>query len=64
VKEVDWDWPGAEQEYKRAIELYPGYATAYQWYSGLLFELGRYEEALAEIKHAQQLDPLFRSSSM
>jgi Tfp pilus assembly protein PilF len=59
VKAVyDWDWPGAEREYKRAIELNPGYATAHEWYGGLLSELGRHEEALAEIKRAQQLDPL------
>jgi serine/threonine-protein kinase len=54
----DWDWPGAEREYKRAIELNPGYATAHQWYSEMLSWLGRHEEALAEIKRAQQLDPL------
>ena len=60
VKEnYEWDWPGAEQEYKRAIELNPGYGTAHQWYGELLSgELGRHEEALAEIKRAQQLDPL------
>ncbi len=59
VKEnYDWDWPGAEREFRRAIELNPGYATAHQWYGELLSELGRHEEALAEIKRAQQLDPL------
>ena len=55
----DWDRPGAEREYKRAIELNPGYATAHQWYGELLSDaLGRHEEGLAEINHAQQLDPL------
>jgi tetratricopeptide (TPR) repeat protein len=59
VKEnYDWDWPGAEREYRRAIELNPGYATAHQWYGELLAELGRHEEALTEIKRAQQFDPL------
>jgi tetratricopeptide (TPR) repeat protein len=59
VKEnYDWDWPGAEQEYRRAIELNPGYATARQWYGELLSALGRHEEGLAEIKRAQQLDPV------
>ena len=59
VKEdYDWDWLGAEREYRRAIELNPGYATAHQWYGELLSALGRHEEALAEIKRAQQLDPL------
>ncbi len=56
--DYDWDWPGAEREFRRAIELNPGYATAHQWYGELLSELGRYEEALAEVKQAQQLDPL------
>jgi TolB-like protein/Tfp pilus assembly protein PilF len=55
--DYDWDWPGAEREFRRAIELNPGYATAHQWYAELLSELGRHEEALAEIKQAQQLDP-------
>jgi TolB-like protein/DNA-binding winged helix-turn-helix (wHTH) protein/Tfp pilus assembly protein PilF len=55
--DYDWDWPGAEREFRRAIELNPGYATAHQWYAEILSELGRHEEALAEIKRAQQLDP-------
>jgi tetratricopeptide (TPR) repeat protein len=55
--DYDWDWPGSEREFRRAIELNPGYATAHQWYAELLSELGRHEEALAEIKQAQQLDP-------
>lgn len=58
VKEdYDWDWPGAEREFQRAIELNPGYATAHQWYAELLSEIGRDPEALAEIRRAQQLDP-------
>lgn len=58
VKEdYDWDWPGAEREFQRAIELNPGYATPHQWYAELLSELGRHGEALAQIKQAQQLDP-------
>jgi serine/threonine-protein kinase len=59
VKEdYDSDWSGSEREFKRAIELNPGYATAHQWYSEFLSGLGRHEEALAEIKRAQQLDPV------
>ncbi len=57
-KDYDWDRPGAEREFRRAIELNPGYATAHFWYGELLSQLGRHEEALAEIKRAQQLDPL------
>ena len=59
VKEdYDWDWQGAEKEYKRALELDPGYELAHVWYSNLLLELGRLPEALVESRTAQQLDPL------
>jgi tetratricopeptide (TPR) repeat protein len=54
----EWDWTGAERDYKRAIELYPGYATAHHWYAFHLTWLGRYDEAIAEIKIAQECDPL------
>jgi serine/threonine-protein kinase len=54
----EWDWPGAEHAYQRAIELNPGYATARHWYSGCLRAMGRLEEAMTEIKRAQELDPL------
>jgi serine/threonine protein kinase/tetratricopeptide (TPR) repeat protein len=56
--ELDWDWLGAEQEYKRAIELSPGYVSAYLWYAQLLNILGRHEEALECFKPALELDPL------
>ncbi len=59
VKEdYDWDWKGAEEEYKKAIELSPGHVLAHASYSNLLFELGRLPEALSEARVAQQLDPL------
>ena len=59
VKEnLEWDWVGAEREYRQAIELNPGYATAHHWFATLLLALGRRDEALAEIKQAQDLDPL------
>ncbi len=54
----DWDWTGAEGEFKRAIELNPNYATAHQWYAIELAGMGRVDEALREIKRAQELDPL------
>jgi eukaryotic-like serine/threonine-protein kinase len=54
----DWDWGSAEKEFKRAIELNPGYATAHHWYALLLMKLGRHDESLVEIKKAQELDPL------
>jgi tetratricopeptide (TPR) repeat protein len=46
----DWDWAGAEQEFKRAIELNPRYATDHQWYGGYLEAMGRHSEAIAERK--------------
>ena len=55
---TDWDWQGAENEYRRAIELNPKYATARHWYAAQLLIQGRLEQALQEIKKAQQLDPL------
>ncbi len=59
VKEnYDWDWKGAEREYRRAIELNPSYATAHQWYAGYLGARGRHDESIAENKQAQELDPL------
>ena len=54
----DWDWSGAEKEFKRAIELNPNYGTAHQWYANYLADLGRFDEALREAKRAQELDPL------
>ena len=57
-EDYDWDWKGAEEEYKQAIELGPGQVLAHAWYSNLLLELGRFPEALTQAKTAQQLDPL------
>jgi serine/threonine protein kinase/tetratricopeptide (TPR) repeat protein len=53
----DWDWNGAEREFRRAIELAPGYATAHQWFAFLLIARGQIEEALIEAHMAQELDP-------
>ena len=54
----EYDWAGAEREFKRAIELNPNYATAYQWYSQMLDADGRLDEALEEHQHALVTDPL------
>jgi tetratricopeptide (TPR) repeat protein len=53
-----WDWEAAETEYKRAITLKPGYATAHQWYSWHLIMMGRNTEAISELRKAESLDPL------
>ena len=55
----EWDWTAAEREWRQAILLDPEYATAHQWYAvHYLTPTGRLEEALAEARRAQQLDPL------
>ena len=58
AENYDYDWQTAEKEFKRAIQLNPGYATAHQWYAECLSWQGRFEEALAESEKARQLDPL------
>jgi serine/threonine-protein kinase len=55
---ADWDWPGAESEFKRALELNPNDAEAHRAYSVFLSAMGRESEALSEIDAAQRLDPL------
>jgi serine/threonine-protein kinase len=54
----NWRWADAEREFQRAIELNPNYATAHHWYAYLLMLLGRFEQALAELARARELDPL------
>jgi TolB-like protein/DNA-binding winged helix-turn-helix (wHTH) protein/Flp pilus assembly protein TadD len=55
----NWNWGDAERHYQRAIELNPNYATAHHWYAeGYLMPVGRADEAIAEIRKAQELDPL------
>lgn len=55
----DWDWAASEKKFKRGIELNPNYSTGHQWYAiHYLTTIGRLDEALAEVKRAQELDPL------
>jgi serine/threonine-protein kinase len=54
----DWDWPTAEEEYKRAIQLNPNHATAHHWFAEYLSHMGRQEEAMAEAERALELAPL------
>jgi eukaryotic-like serine/threonine-protein kinase len=60
----DWDWLGADTEYRRAIELGPSYADAHRVYSLYLSEMGRHDQALSEIGKAEALDPLSTSTSV
>jgi serine/threonine-protein kinase len=54
----DGDWKRAEEEFRKAIEINPGYATAHQWYAEYLAAMGRLDEAEQEIRVAQSLDPM------
>jgi TolB-like protein/Tfp pilus assembly protein PilF len=54
----DWDWEGAEADFKRALRLNPNYANARHWYAHLLMAIGRLDEALVESLRALELDPI------
>jgi TolB-like protein len=58
VREKDWDWTAAEQEYQRAIALDPGLARAHHWYAVFLSATKRHTEAISEINRAIDLEPL------
>jgi TolB-like protein/DNA-binding winged helix-turn-helix (wHTH) protein/Flp pilus assembly protein TadD len=53
----DWDFAGAETEFRRALQLNPNFATAHQWYAEMLTALARHDEAIAQIRQAEALDP-------
>jgi serine/threonine protein kinase/tetratricopeptide (TPR) repeat protein len=54
----DWDWLGAEADFKKALELNAKYPTAHQWYASYLMQMGKFDNAKQEIEQAHQLDPL------
>ena len=58
VKESEWDFGAAENDFRRAIELNPNYPTGHFWYANLLAMMGRIDESQAEMKRALELDPL------
>lgn len=58
LKQNAWEWAAAEREYQRAIELNPNRPEIHHFYSFFLMVQGRYDEAIAEAKHARELDPL------
>ena len=55
---VEYDWAAAEKGFQRAIEMNPAYPTAHQWHAEYLAAMGRLDEAIAEGKEAERLDPL------
>lgn len=58
LNNYDWNWEEANREFRKALELNPNYATAHHWYAMALATQGLFDEAISEIKRAQQLDPL------
>ena len=58
LNQSDYDFAGAERQFKRAIELNPNYATAHQYYAELLSQLLKHEESIVEIQRALKIDPL------
>ena len=58
VRLHDWDWVDLESEFRRAVELDPGYAIAHYWYAEYLMAMGRTREALGRVQHSWELDPL------
>jgi serine/threonine-protein kinase len=54
----DWDWSGAEANFRRAIAVDPSYPTGHQWYGDFLWSQGRFREAMDQMREALRLDPL------
>jgi TolB-like protein/Tfp pilus assembly protein PilF len=57
VADSEWDWPTAEREYRRAIELNPSYPLARIWYAIYLYQMQRFDESVVQARRAQHLDP-------
>jgi serine/threonine-protein kinase len=60
----DFDWPGAERDFIRAIELCPGSVETHDYYGWLCSSIGRYDDALREIRAARELNPVFVKSDI
>lgn len=60
----EWNWLEAEREFRRATELRPNYADVHNWYAAYLNVMGRFGEAAAEQKLAEDLDPLSLTIAM
>jgi tetratricopeptide (TPR) repeat protein len=59
---LNWNWSGAEREFKRAIELNPNYSPAHVWYAQYLVAMGRFDESIAEARRSLELDPFSQFS--
>ena len=60
---LNWNWAGAEREFKRSIELNPNYSAAHVWYAHYLAAMGRFDECVAESKRSLDLDPFSEFSN-
>jgi tetratricopeptide (TPR) repeat protein len=58
----DWDWPGAEREFRRALELNPSLPRAHAGYAHYLLTLRRTDEAIQELNRSEKIDPLITES--
>jgi TolB-like protein/Tfp pilus assembly protein PilF len=58
VRLHDWDWVDLESDFRRAVELDPGYAIVHYWYAEYLMAMGRTGEAVRRVQHSWELDPL------
>lgn len=56
--DYDWDFPSAAREFRRAIEINPGYSDGHQMNGYYLAAMGRFDDALAETRRALELDPI------
>lgn len=54
---IDWDFKGAEEDFKKALDLDPNYATAHHWYSMVLTRIGQHDRAIMEMERALELNP-------
>jgi serine/threonine protein kinase/Tfp pilus assembly protein PilF len=61
VRQLDWDWHGAESSFTEAMRLKPNLARARRWYGGLILQFRRFDDAIEQTKQALALDPYDRS---
>ena len=60
----EWDWDAAGEEFQRALEFNPNYATALHWHGAYLAGIGRLSEGIAELTRAAEIDPLARNTRL